>query len=134
MAAPTFGEDVSLKTEIDAALKTAPIICATDVSLSLRDRYDTAYGIYNHNTPQSDRPLALVGMHPSEDATTGSTLYERMALFEERQVFKRWGISLTEFFELPSDMCSYILEICAIRQTTEGGIVQNALRDLEANR
>lgn len=97
----------------------------------MRDRYETVYGIFNHATQAAQRPLALVAMHWCEDTATDSTLYERIDLFLNRDVSKHSGLSLVEFLELPSDLCSYLLEVATKRQKLEGTVASTMLRDLE---
>jgi hypothetical protein len=94
-------------------MRVAPAINSTDVQLLLRDRYETTYGIYNHDVPANDRQLALVGMHLKEDTYRHSLLHERIRMFGVNEVHKHYGLNLKEFLELPTDVCSLILEECA---------------------
>lgn len=112
----------------------APRLCSTDSTILLREAYETTYGIYNHQNPDPSRPLALIAMHPAEDATVGSTLHERLEQFADFQVAKHFGLSLNEFFELPSDVCTKILEVSAKRQNVEGSTATQMLNQLEANK
>lgn len=98
----------------------------------LRERYETLYGIYNHDAPDVNRPLASVAIHKAEDASLGSLLYERIEQFEERKIYQRFGISLVEFLELPSDVCLKIMEIAGKRLTEEGTMTASVMNQLSS--
>lgn len=42
--------------------------------LSLMETYDQYYGIFDHEAHMLDDPLSIIGMHPAENAITGSRL------------------------------------------------------------
>lgn len=42
--------------------------------LSMMEHYDKFYGIYDHEAHERDDPLSIIGMHPAEDAVSGSRL------------------------------------------------------------
>ena len=111
-------------------MKIAPAICSTDASLLMLDRYETAYGIYNHSNPIDNRPLALVGMHWSEDSASGSLMYERISQHMNNNIYKYFGLSLTEFLDLPTDIVSYILEVSGKRLKEEGSLAEDAMTRL----
>ena len=91
----------------------------------LREAYETTYGLYNHDNPDVERPLALLGIHAAENASLGSTLYERIELFAELDVKKHFGMSLNELLEMPTDIVNKILEVSAARQKVEGNAAQD---------
>lgn len=97
----------------------------------LRDRYETTYGIYNHEIPDPNRPLALVAMHPKEDASRGSLLYERIKDFGRNEVYKHYGINLKDFLDLPTDVCMTILESTAELRNQTGKMAGDVLDKLE---
>lgn len=111
-------------------MQVAPSLKSSDTALLLLDRYDTTYGIYNHDRPDPDRPLALVAMHTAENASVGSTLYERIDQFADLQVPKHFGLSLTEFFDFPTDICNKILEVSSARKKREEAAAEQALSQL----
>lgn len=94
------------------------------------DTYETAFGIRNHSDPNNG-PLALVAYNWAEDNGGTSELYERIKQFEERRVGDRFKISLVEFFELPREICTYMLELSFKRTVQEGQIAQNATTILD---
>ena len=94
-------------------------------------RYDTTYGIFNHDTLATTRPLAVIAMHPSEDVSHGGALYGRIDQFATLQVGKFFNMSLTEFLDMPSDVCTHILEVSSQMQKTEGNVASDMLDKLE---
>ena len=88
------------------------------------------YGIYNHEDPNINRPLALVAMQWSEDASNGSTLYERIEQFRIHGVSKHFGLNLKDFLDLPTDVVDFVLEQSAKAQKEQGTIAQDILNDL----
>ncbi len=94
------------------------------------DVYESGFGIYNHNQHAADnsRPLALVAMHWSESSSDQSALYERIEQFKERQVYQTFGLNLTEFLDLPRDVCVHILDLCGKKQAAEGKITDDLAR------
>jgi hypothetical protein len=84
---------------------------ATDVRLLMLHRYETDWGIYNHDLSDDETdPLALIRMHSREDAYTGSYLSERIRQFHQRHVWEVAKCSLPEFLQLPRHMVMDILE------------------------
>lgn len=122
---------MSVLNPIRELIEKAPKLCSTDAQMVLREAYETTYGIYNHNDKTAPRPLALVAMHPSENATVGSTLYERIDQFVELAVIKHFGLSLIEFFELPTDIAKRVLEIAQVRQEAEKRVADGVANQLE---
>lgn len=112
-------------------MDVAPVLCSTDTRLLLTDRYETTYGICNHDQADPTRPLLLIAMHPAEDTCTGSVLYERLEQFADLCITKHFGLSLTEFLELPTDVCSEIMRIAAKRQKLENTVASDMLDKLE---
>lgn len=126
-----FGEDVDYNNPIRDLLRKAPSLVSSDTALLLRDRYETTYGIYNHDAPDPTRQLALVGMHPKEDATRHSALHERVREFGKREVFKHYGINLRDFLELPTDVCMMIFETAAELAKDTSKMADEILKDMQ---
>lgn len=95
---------------LHGVLNASPVLKSTDVALLLLDRYETAYGIHNHDNDDPSRPLAVIAMHRCEDPSEGCLLYERIEQFAELKVGKYFNISFPDFMDLPSDICKKILE------------------------
>lgn len=122
---------MDITESLRALLQTAPKICCTDARLIQLEMYETAHQIYNHGVPSPDRPLANVAMHYAENCRDGSLMDERLSQFADKQVVKFFGLSLTEFLNLPSDTCLKILEICGKKQNEENVIAGNALNNID---
>lgn len=93
----------------------------------MRDRYETLFGIYNHANPIAYKPLALIALHWCEDNVTGGTLRERMEQFAEREVFKRFGVSFTDFINMSTNECLDMLELAAKYQKELGAGAKDLL-------
>ena len=129
---PTFGDTSSITPRIQQLIDTSPKLKFTDAQLLLMDAYETGFGIYNHaQHTDNSRPLALVAMHWAEDNTTQSLLHERIEQFKDRNVYQIFGLSLTEFLDLPRDVCTKILEVCGKRQTQEDRIARDIQSQLK---
>jgi len=100
-------------------VRLAPQIQSVAAQLILRDRYETLYGIHDHQVEDPMHPMPLVAMWPQEDASTGSLLDERLEQFADLQVGRVFNCSLNEFLSQPSDVCFKMLEIAAKRKNTE---------------
>ena len=125
-----FGVDAPIKDKIQALVDSSPKLALTDAQILLLDTYVTTFGICDHGL-MADRPLALVAMHWEEDNSNSSSLYERIQQFEDRQVYKRFGLSLTEFLELPRDVCIKILDVSTKKQKDENNVTDAVTRGLE---
>ena len=111
-------------------LQTMPVLCSTDAQLVLRERYETVYGIHNHDDIAIPRPLAPVAMQWAEDSFNGSLKYERIEQFSDYNVTKYFNLSWTEFCNLPVDEARKILEVSLKRRNKEGTVTDNLLKDL----
>ena len=84
---------------------------AMDVRLLMLHRYETDWGIFNHDLADDEvDPLALIRMHPKEDAYTGSHLAERIRQYHERHVWDITREPLSAFLKYPRHMVMDILE------------------------
>jgi hypothetical protein len=55
--------------------------------------------------------LALVALHESEDNWVSSSIREAVQLYFDKDIFKTSGLTLTEFFALPREYFSLVLQI-----------------------
>lgn len=77
------------------------------------DRYETAYGIFDHNrTRRVGDEYALVRFHPEEDISIGDVLYERLKEYKEYNVKDHTGLSFKELLEFPRHMVVEIFRQC----------------------
>lgn len=127
MSHPIFGETVSIVNPLKDALERAGALCSSDAEILMRERYETTYGICDHFNNTVDRPLALIAMQWPEDTCSGSTLYERLSQYTIYGIQKHFGLSVTEFLDLPSDIVLYLLELGSKEQKKEGAIAEDLL-------
>jgi len=111
-------------------LQTMPVLCSTDAQLVLRERYETTYGIYNHDDIAVPRPFAPIAMQWSEDSCDGSLKYERIEQFSDFNIYKYFGLNWVQFCDLPVDEARKILEVSLKRCNKEGVITDNLFKDL----
>lgn len=84
------------------------------VAIELATLYESKYGICPHGPEmRSQRPLALVAMHPKEDTLKYSPLFARIHKYKALKIRDSFGLSLTEFLSLPR---YYVLEIIRIAE------------------
>lgn len=97
--------------------------------LLLRERYETHYGIFNHDDPAAPklRPLALVALHPKEDSFRYSMRHRLYWRFRDYDMGKHYNLSFKEFLELPWETTQALFAI-------EQRRAQQVLREEEARR
>ena len=102
-------------------------------TLALAEIYETTLGLYNHGdeVARTSRPLALVELHPKEDTSTYSPLYRRIAEFHHLKIYEGWGLSLTEFMNLPHEYVEYILKLSRRGAAVAGKEATKALQDMQ---
>lgn len=115
-----------------AILEKAAKLVPTSARLLALHQYETSFGLYDHNhSDESRHPLALVRMHPQEDAWTGSFMVERMKQFEERNVHGRFGMSFDRFLELPRHAVLEMLNISAKREREKGKVEGDVMKEIQ---
>ena len=118
MIHPRFGHrQFGEYTVIDELIDEVGTIPNIDAKILLMESYETAYGIYDHENADFNRPLALVALHPKETYWKESGLYRRLERYNLHEVNQHFGLSLTEFLALPRDYVEDIFDI--LRQKAE---------------
>lgn len=111
--------------------KISPRLCSTDAQLLLLERYETKYGICNHNVNSNNRPLLLQAIHPTEDITTNGLLEERIEQFAELRIGKYFNISFTEFINQPREVVVKMINVATKMQKIEGNVASDLLSNLD---
>lgn len=93
-------------------------MCSSDVKLLLQEKYETVFKIYDHDRDDA-HPLALVTLHKAENTSLGSPYKKRMREYAMNGVLKYFGLSFTEFLDLPRDILEDILEASREEQRKE---------------
>ena len=75
----------------------------------MQEAYEISYGIYDHDN--EDHPWALALKSDREDYTSYSPMYHLFHRYRLRDIHKRWGLSITDFLELPHEYVELIFEI-----------------------
>ena len=97
--------------------------------LTLREEYQTVYGIYDHDNDNS-RPLAAVAMLPKENVYTNDPLDEMLERYRLHRINEKFGLSLTEFLDLPRERVQRIFEICAKESAKSDPMMDKLAKEL----
>lgn len=133
----TFGHQRirdELPTPVEAMLRKVTVgLDSISTKLILQESYETLYNIFNHDNPavSKTRPLALVALHPKENASEYSKLYRFFYRYTQHRINELFGISATEMLELPHEIVEKMFEISAQQAKKETPGIESALRDLE---
>lgn len=99
--------------------------------LLLRESYEDMYGIFDHTRFSKHRPLALVAMHPKENPTSHSRLYNTIQRFCNSDINATTGLSLKEFLDLPREYVDLLFRVSTARAQTQTPGVSQAIRDIQ---
>lgn len=99
---PAGGKLDNLYANLDAV---SPI----HAEMLLRDAYLDDYGIRPGNSPR--HPLDIVRLYDKEDVVEGGAVRTLMRKYLRYGIKEQWGISYTEFKDLPFDEAMFMLEI-----------------------
>lgn len=69
-------------------------------------------------------------MHPAEDVNGQSLLYDAIRKFGKRNIAKTFGLSLTEFLDLPRDICEHIYNTALEIEGEKGNSLEDVLDNL----
>lgn len=104
--------------QLDALIRELPAVRATAAEVITLSCYQTEYGIYNHD--RYDRgPLSLVAQHPKENSMEGGALFVHIRRFFHYRLSKLFGLSLSEFLELPPFVVELLYEIARADATQQ---------------
>jgi hypothetical protein len=132
---PSFGESIAFDEALDLLIEKVPRLVSTDAQLLLRDRYETSYGIFNHEVKgkeAGEHPFALILHNWNEDVITNGPLHERIEQYLEYQILKHFGLSVNEFLDNPTFMCDLYIKIASERNRKENTMTENALNQFKA--
>ena len=98
---------------------------SSEAQVMMSMAYDIVFGICDHRISQN--PLDPVGYHDAEDYFQYSGLYRAIERFQRLEIHSRFGMSLTEYLDLPHDYVTAINDICLEAAQRE----QKAQKDVE---
>lgn len=115
-------------TEIDKVLETLPKVDSITAQLLLREAYEITYGIFDHST--SEHPWDLVLNRKQETVGAYSALSRTLRAYRLKDVKGRFGLSITEFLDLPRETVNEIFQICDEVAEVESKAYSSVERDL----
>lgn len=118
---------------IEDLLREAGILESRDAQLLMREAYEQAYGLFDHEHYSVKRPLSIVGMHPKENTSAYSLLYRTFYKYRQLDIAKDWGLSIDEFLALPREYVHLIFKITEERIQEEAPKIQAALAEMKKN-
>lgn len=99
---------------IEEVLKKAPKLSSVKAAVFMNEVYETTFGIYNHFTGPNRKPLDSVTLHPTEENGITSALDESFDIYTANGIKDVFGLSLSEFLKLPSEICKSLVEKAGI--------------------
>lgn len=87
--------------------------------------YDTEYKIYNHAQDNSKRPLSSIAFHECENINDNSLLESVMRMYVVKSIKDIFGLSLTEYMDLPIDIVEMLNGIADKENTKKANVVSN---------
>lgn len=119
----------TIDTEIRRLTTIAQKLTPVEVNFYLIDRYETAYGIRNHDVDQ-DNSFGIFAFNECEDSMKNSLLYERSEEFVQYKVGEHFKMSWLEFMELPHEYCNMLIEISKKKVALEASVVSQVANQL----
>lgn len=93
------------------------------------------YRIFDHESVTArGRPLAVVAMHPKEDASTFSRLHRTIQRYDKQGIKDQFGLNLREFLELPRDYVELLFRLAVEKMQTENPKIEQVARQLDESR
>lgn len=93
-----------------------------------RKAYQRDRGICSH---EGDDPLDLVRLHPKENIIEGGPRRTWMRKFVNFRITQFSGLSMLEFFDMPYDDASFLVELAESASIQEGVTADRLLRGLK---
>lgn len=120
-------------SQLDTLLRELPAVRPTAAEYIARTSYQTEYGIYDHERLHGHQPLAVVAMHPKEDVIEGGPLFTHIRRYHSHQIYKQFGVSLTEFLELPLHVVELLYAMAEAEATRVESGLRSAQRQMESD-
>lgn len=95
----------------------------------LREAYIDDYAI--RPVTSAKHPLDIVRLYDKEDVIEGGAVRSLMRKYKSYNIKDQWGISYTEFKELPYDEAMYMLEVSEITAIRSMDEQKRLKRDME---
>lgn len=118
-------------TEIDELLDSVDSVGGIDAKILLIEAYETAYEIFDHENVDFNRPLSLVAMHEKECYGEVSGLRRRVERYNLHDIYNKFGLSLSEFLDLPRDYTEMLFSVVQEQAEREGPSLGKQVDKLE---
>lgn len=73
-------------------------------------------------------------MHPAEDNTHSTGLYDFIETYAAKDIGEIFRISLLEFMNLPTEYCTKLIEIANKRATTKNNAIDEIANKFDLNK
>lgn len=132
----TFTEGIVFSDVWNNALSIDKNLVATDAQLWLLHRYETDYGIFNHDAPSDPNSCAELRQHYAEDLyAVNNALKIRMEEYLIARVGEVFKISFVEFINQPrqvvTDMLELGLKYKAVTENTTSDIITKLRNEMD---
>lgn len=108
-------------TEIQELMDKVSRLDSITARMVFQESYETVFNIFDHRLPDASG-LSLVTMHPKENTSQYSALYNLMRRYKSQGIEKHWHCSFGEFISYPRDVVEQMFAL----------ITEEAIRDQEA--
>lgn len=120
---------------LNDVLERTESLDSSSASVVVSMLYDIAFDIHNHDSPSSTNPLASVMHHEAEHYRETSGLYRSIERYYRQRLNDRFGISLTEYWELPryvvDMMTDIVIESSKESDDVEGDMERQVGREMK---
>jgi hypothetical protein len=131
----SFGKDkVGKAGPLEDLLSRVHKLGSYDAQLVMRETYEEAYEIFNHDAAGDSRPLGVVAMHPKENVSQFSPLFRMVTKFVQYNIPKYFHCSLPEFLNMPRDMVEECFKVANAQAALETPLIQEAAKELAAEK
>lgn len=117
-------------TLLENILSQGKVLDSIAAQLVIRDAYETQFGIFDHGGPEA-APLSLVEYRAKEDVSEYGALYRTFYQYHLYEVHKEWGLSITDFLNLPREFCSLMLRISSEKAARLTADTQRQLSEVQ---
>ena len=97
---------------------------SVNAQIALTEYYDAKFDMVDHREA-TERPLASVALHDCEENGPTSAMHETVRLFASTNVYKHFGLNLTEFLALPREYTTLILEVSQEKTIKESKVLSD---------
>lgn len=115
-----------------SAMTNAKFPNVVEADIFMRMKYETAFGIYNHDAPESKEvPFPLLALTPRESLTLLDPLDFRLDQYAENMVNEQFGIPFHELIQFPR--ADYLKVIGAAKKfaSKKMGLTDAKVKELE---